>query len=367
MTIASNYYQPQQPVSICIIGAGGIIHDAHLPAYKIAGYRVSGIYDINKDKATALAAQFGISTVYGSLQEAVQNSTAATVFDIALPATEIINVLHQLPQGAAVLIQKPMGNSYAEAVQIAELVHSKKMIAAINFQLRYAPFIQAARQIVNSGDIGPVCDIEVHVNVHTPWDLWTFMHGKPRIEILYHSIHYIDLVRSFLGNPQGMYAKTVKHPLMTELASVRTNIIMDYGDLVRANILTNHCHKFGYRNQQSYIKFEGTKGAIKINMGVLIDYPRGVPDSFEYVVMEEGKEPAWQQLKIEGGWFPHAFIGSMEQVMMAVDGVIEKPDNSVEDCIHTMACVEAAYLSSEYGSVQLSNIEENECKKEIDV
>jgi predicted dehydrogenase len=154
-----------------------------------------------------------------------------------------------------------------------------------------------------------------------------------------------------------MYAKTVKHPAMKELASVRTNIIMDYGDMVRANILTNHCHQFGYQNQQSYIKFEGTKGAIKINLGVLIDYPRGVPDKFEYIIMEENKQPEWKQMNIEGGWFPHAFIGSMSEVMKALDGVITKPNNSVEDCIDTMACVEAAYRSSANSGIKLSDIQ----------
>jgi hypothetical protein len=43
--------------------------------------------------------------------------------------------------------------------------------------------------------------------------------------------------------------------------------------------------------------------------------------------------------------------------MKAMDGVIDKPNNSVEDCIHTMACVEAAYESSEKGGVKLSEID----------
>lgn len=38
---------------IYIIGAGGIVNDAHLPAYTIAGFNVQGIFDINKDKAAA--------------------------------------------------------------------------------------------------------------------------------------------------------------------------------------------------------------------------------------------------------------------------------------------------------------------------
>lgn len=357
MVQETNYYVPQKDISICIIGAGGVINDAHLPAYQIAGYKVAGIFDINKEKATGLANKFNIANVYESIAAMIENSNEHTIYDIALPAFAIIDVLKQLPNNAAVLIQKPMGNDYAEAKQILQITQQKNMIAAINFQLRYAPFIQAARQIIQQENFGEICDIEVHVNVHTPWNLWTFMHGMPRIEILYHSIHYVDLIRSFLGNPQGMYAKTLKHPSMQELASVRTNIIMDYGDAIRVNILTNHCHQFGYQNQDSYIKFEGTNGAIKINLGVLIDYPRGVPDKFEYIIKQDDKPLEWQQEEIKGGWFPHAFIGSMAQVMMALDGVIEKPDNSVDDCIYTMACVEAAYISSASGGIKLKEVE----------
>ena len=139
---------------------------------------------------------------------------------------------------------------------------------------------------------------------------------------------------------------------MPELASVRSNIIMDYGDMIRANILTNHCHIYGTPKQQSYIKIEGSKGAIKINFGALINYPRGAADSFEYILLDSGADPQWQEMKIEGSWFPHAFIGSMKQLLMAAEGSIERPDNSVEDCIHTMACMEAAYISSEQGGIK---------------
>lgn len=142
---------------------------------------------------------------------------------------------------------------------------------------------------------------------------------------------------------------------MPDLASVRSNIIMDYGDLIRADILTNHCHQFGLENQQSYVKFEGTKGAIKIKMGVLMNYPVGVPDIFEYITIEEGKELKWQTKDIKGSWFPHAFIGSMSEVMRAAEGSTDFPDNSVEDCIYTMACVEAAYESSINGAIKIKN------------
>lgn len=348
-----NEQLPSQKQPIYIIGAGGIVNDAHLPAYKIAGFNVQGIFDINLEKAIKTKEKFSLPTIFKSLDELISNTPDNAVFDVAVPGSQTIAILEQLPVCSTVLIQKPMGEVYRDAKQILEITRNKKMLAGVNFQLRYAPYILAAKDLINKNLLGNLNDIEVNVNVYTPWHLWDFLMSSARVEILYHSIHYIDLIRNLLGNPKSVYAKTTKHPAMPQVASVRSNIIMDYGEMIRANILTNHCHNYGIPKQQSYIKIEGSKGAIKINFGALINYPRGAADSFEYVLLEDEKQPEWKTLEIEGSWFPHAFIGSMEQVLLAASGQIERPDNSVEDCIHTMACVEAAYQSSELGGTPL--------------
>lgn len=347
---------PSSPRPIVVIGAGGIVNTSHLPAYRLAGFEVKGIYDVEIEKAVATANTFSIPAVYKSVSEMLTNAPPDCVFDMAVPGSQVMSVLRQLPDAAAVLIQKPMGENYGEAQKILALVREKKMMAAVNFQLRYAPFITEARKMVYSGQLGELVDIEINVNVYTPWQLWDFLYSSPRVEILYHSIHYIDLVRSLLGNPVSVYAKTVKHPVMNELASVRSNIIMDYGDLIRANILTNHCHVYGPAKQESYIKLEGTKGAIKIGLGLLRNYPTGEADTFEYITLENGRYNDWNTKQIDGTWFPHAFIGSMSELMHAATGNKKQPDNSVEDCIYTMACVEAAYESSSEGGKFLAAI-----------
>ena len=43
---------------IVVIGAGGIVNSAHLPAYKIAAFDVAGIYDIKQEKAKSTAEKF---------------------------------------------------------------------------------------------------------------------------------------------------------------------------------------------------------------------------------------------------------------------------------------------------------------------
>jgi len=269
---------PVHPRPIVVIGAGGIVRDAHLPAYRLAGFAVATLHDLDRAKASALAAEFGVPHVPATLAEAIRTAPPAAVFDVAVPATALAGVLEALPDGAAALIQKPFGENLAQARSLLALCRRKRLIAAVNFQLRFAPAIAAARALVAAGAIGELHDLEVRVTVHTPWHLWTFLEGAPRVEILYHSIHHLDLVRSFLGDPRGIHALTTRHPATPKLAATCSAMLLDYGDSIRANVTVNHGHHFGTRHQESYVKWEGTRGAIKAQLGLLMNYPAGADD-----------------------------------------------------------------------------------------
>lgn len=339
---------PSIQLPIVIIGAGGIVKDAHLPAYKKAGFEVYGIVNRTRSKAEALAKEFDIPHVFDTVEDAVANAPANTVYDITIMPDQFIASLEALPDGAAVLIQKPMGDYYGQSQAILAVCKRKRLVAAINCQLRQAPFVNAARWLIDQGHIGELYDMEVRVTVNTPWELFPHVMVHPRLEILYHSVHYIDLIRSFLGNPQSIYAKTLRHPAKS-LSSSRTTLLFDYGDTMHAVVNTNHDHDFGTKHQESYIKWEGTKGAVKAKMGLLMDYPYGVPDEFEYYVKSETEKSDWVKYPIEGSWFPDAFVSSMGSLMRFKLGEINVLPAAVEDVIHTMAVVEAAYRSSERG------------------
>lgn len=341
---------PQHPFPIVIIGAGGIVNDAHLPAYKKAGFNVIGITNRTKERAEALAEKFNIPNVYDSVADAVAKAPADAVYDITIMPAQFVETLEQLPNGSAVLIQKPMGDYFWQSKEILSVCRRKQLVAAINCQLRFAPFVSAARNMIKQGLIGELYDMEVRVTLKTPWELFPHVMVHPRLEIQYHSIHYIDLIRSFLGDPRTVMAKTLKHPAKN-LSSTRSTILFDYGDTTHAVINTNHDHVFGPHNEESFIKWEGTKGAIKAKMGLLMDYPNGVPDLFEYCLLEEGKKPEWKTLQLEGSWFPDAFIGTMSSLMRYKEHSSAILPTSVEDVIKTMAVVESAYISSDNGGV----------------
>jgi predicted dehydrogenase len=342
--------RPRNPRPIISIGAGGIVRDAHLPAYQKAGFHVVAITDLDRSKAEALAKQFGIPKVLAGLEEATAYAPENAVFDIAVPASALVKVLPQLPDGAAVLLQKPMGETLSEARAILEICRTKRLTAAVNFQLRFAPNMLAARHLAESGALGKIHDMEVKVSAMTPWHLWDFLQKAPRIEILYHSIHYVDLVRSWFGNPRTVFAKTLVSPLAAQLAPTKSVILMDYADDMRVFITTNHSHYFSPQSQESFVQWEGTDGAMRAQMGVNLNYPTGRPDLLRYVL--RGDE-VWKDAVVTGNWFPDAFIGTMGSLQAYVEGSSPLLPTSVEDAIDTMRVVDAAYVSSQSGGVEL--------------
>lgn len=353
ITIDQTIPTPAQPRPIVSIGAGGIVHDAHYPAYALADYPVVGLYDPDQSRAAYMAETFGVARTFDSLAAAVAFAPGDTVFDVAVPAAAIADVLPALPTGSAVLVQKPLGDNPTQTRELLQICRQRDLTAAVNFQLRWAPFVLAARSLIAQDAIGQVVDMEVRVDVLTPWHMWPFLQQIPYAEILYHSIHYIDLVRSFLGEPRGVWCHTVAHPALAAMRSSKTGLIFDYGPYTRVQIETNHFHQFGPARQDAYIKWEGTRGAIQATMGVLLNYPQGRPDRFQFCLLQGAQEPVWQETKLQGSWFPEAFIGSMGSLMRFLNAESRDLPTAMVDAACTMAVVEAACQSSASGASRI--------------
>jgi predicted dehydrogenase len=245
------------------------------------------------------------------------------------------------------LMQKPMGETLAEARTIRTICRERNLQAAVNFQLRYASNHLGAVALAAAGVLGDLHDLEVQVRTYTPWQLWTFLSNAPRLEILYHSIHYLDMIRAWLGTPLGIRASTVLNPQTPSLAATKSSMLLDYGPSKRVLVATNHGHDFA-ETQCSFAQWEGKNGAIRIEMGVNLDYPKGKPDTLSYAL--RGDAAGWQNALVEGNWFPDAFVGSMGALQAYVEGSLNDLPISFESAYETMALVEAAYRSSEHAS-----------------
>jgi predicted dehydrogenase len=341
--------RPTHPRPIVVIGAGAIVRTAHLPAYARVGLPVAGFFDVDVRQAQTTAASVPGAQIYPTLDAAA--AVAGAVFDVAVPGDQVVSILERLPHGAAVLIQKPMGADLGEAQRILACCRARRLAAAINFQLRFAPGMLALHDLAASGDLGTIVDVDVRVVIEQPWQNWTFMVGAPRVEIVYHSIHYLDAIRWLIGEPAGAYCKAVGHPATPQLSDTRSSIVLDYGSGLRCSLVLNHTHKADAAQKTSQIMVEGTKGIARVTWGVNLDYPAGPPDTMQVCV-----ERRWQDVPLRGSWFTEAFEGPMSNLQRFLAGDDRALVSPVDDAIKTMAVVEACYRSSETGAMPIPQI-----------
>ncbi len=331
---------PREPLPIVLVGAGAVVSGSHLPAYERAGYSVASIFDIERDRASRVAQEFGIPRVLESLEEAF--SFRDCVFDIAVPPEELLGVLAEAPENSIVLMQKPMGENLSQARMIRKLCHAKRLTAAVNFQFRFSSLMLAIRDAIDRGWLGTITELEFRLNLRTPWEVFPFCKHRDRLEIQIHTVHYLDCTRALIGDPLGVHARTLPDPRFPDLTSTRSTIILDYGDAIRCCLSINHNFAHGPNHVGATIKVEGTDGAAVGSIGVHPDWP---PETLE---LKAGGW-RWENVPLRGRWFPDAFAGSMASLQSYAAGDTDQLPTSVDEAIKTMAIVEACYESNAAG------------------
>lgn len=341
---------PAKPQPIIVIGTGAIVNDAHLPAYRKAGLPVIGVFDTDRARACATATRFGIATVFDSIEQAA--ATPGAVFDVAVPPQHTAAILEMLPPGSAVLVQKPLGTDLSGARTIVTRCHERSLVVAVNLQLRFSPMMLAVRAALERGMIGRVLDLEIRLAIRQPWENWPFMATLPHVEVPMHSIHYLDWIRSILGDPHGVYSRSVRHPDHPRLADARTSTILDYGDDVRCCLSLNHTYLHGPRFRDATVTVEGTCGAARVTLGALLDYPTGEP---EHVLVTTGSI-GWTDVPLPGSWFPDGFSGAMANLQRFVAGEDAVLETSVDSALRTMAVVDACARSDATRGVPVADV-----------
>jgi len=332
---------PSNKIPIIFIGAGGIIKNCHIPAYKKIGFELMGVYDLDKKNSNELSREFSIPNVYESLEEAL--SIKGVVFDIAVPPDQLLKIVNLLPNNAYALLQKPMGSNYLEAKKILEICKEKNITAALNFQLRFSPMMLCLRDIVEKNIIGEIVDIEFHYSYFLPWHLWPFLEKLDRVEIPLNSIHYFDLIRSIFGMPKGVFAYSTGHPKYPKLKDAKTTAILIYPGNLRCALSLNHCYQFGPTNQSANVKIEGTKGVAFLTLGSMLNYPNYLKDKLEIKTVDND----WEEIPLEGSWMPDAFGGTMSNLQRFISGEDKKLETDVSDTIDTMKLVDALLKSQD--------------------
>jgi predicted dehydrogenase len=341
--------------SIAFIGTGGIVQYAHIPAYKKAGFNLVGCYDLNYEIAKKVAAEHAIPHVYQTLDELLA-APEVEVVDIAVPPWEQLNVVRKVAAaGKHMLCQKPLADNFADAVRIVELGKQAGVKQAINHQMRWDAGIRASKQLIEQGIIGEPTDVQIQVNCLTPWHMWPWLATVPHLEVMFHSIHYIDALRYLFGDPEWVTSRHARYLNQGAVkGETKTITVMDYASGLQGMVAVNHYNEWA--EPFAFFRFIGTEGAITGTIGLMNNYPNAEADTIEITSSQYGKGVKITPT-IDEMWIPDAFVGTMASLLEAIENDHTPIDNSTEDNLNTLRLIFATYMSAaENRSVRPSEV-----------
>jgi predicted dehydrogenase len=336
-------------VRIGCIGAGFIMRDCHLVAYRQAGFNPVAIASRNPSHARAVATERNILRCYQTRAELLADEEIE-VLDIAVPPDVQPTIIREAVQHAShirgILAQKPLAMSYREAKECVDLCTGAGVVLAVNQNMRYDQSVRALRDILRRGWLGePVLGtIEMRAIPH--WMPWS--EQLPSLSTFVMSIHHLDTFRYWFGTPDRVLASTRPDPRTRFPHRDGINLyILEYENGCRASawddVWAGPAREGCEGDLAIRWRVEGTEGLARGTIG-WPSYPARTPSTLDFTTRQQpGRwlQPRWQEV-----WFPDAFVGTMAQLLCALEEGTE-PEISGRDNLQTIALCEAVYAAAQ--------------------
>ena len=166
------------PVGIGIIGTG-FARTTQIPGFRdCMGAKIVAIASRNRERAAAIAKEFGIEHVANDWQELVAHADVDLVSVVTPPSTHMEITLAALDHRKAVLCEKPMALNAGEAARMVEKAKSAGVLALIDHELRFLNSRRVMRGMLEGGAIGSVRHGNYvfrsdYRSIARPWDWWS--------------------------------------------------------------------------------------------------------------------------------------------------------------------------------------------------
>ncbi|HVR76359.1 MAG TPA: Gfo/Idh/MocA family oxidoreductase [Planctomycetota bacterium] len=325
------------------VGAGFIMAECHLPAYKQAGFRPVAIWSRNRARAEEAALRHSIPRVHADWR-ALLEDPAVEVLDVAVPphaqGAVIEEAVRRRPGLRGILAQKPLALDYPTARRLVEVCEQAGVVLAVNQNMRYDPSIRALKDLLGRGLLGEPVLATIDMRAIPHWMDWVKSYGKLTFYVM--SIHHLDAFRFLFGTPERVLASARPDPRTTfPHEDGITLYILEYASGLRClgldDVWTGPAREGSASDISIEWRVEGTDGLAEGTIG-WPRFPERCPSTLRYTTRAAGNR--WIEPKWDTVWFPDAFAGTMAQLLVALERS-EEPEISGRDNLDTIALVEA--------------------------
>jgi predicted dehydrogenase len=346
-------------VGIGCIGAGFIMADCHLVAYRAAGLNPVAIAARRYEAAAEVAARHSIPRIYDDYRRLLDDP-AVEVVDIAVPPdvqpAVIEEVLERRGRIRGILAQKPLATNYAEAKRIVEKCRAAGVRLVVNQNMRYDHAVRGCGSLLQQGVLGDPVLATIEMRAVPHWMPWQERLGWVTLRIM--SIHHLDTFRHWFGTPRRVIASVRPDPRTARQFAHDDGIvlvILEYDSGLRCltidDVWAGPAREGAEADLGVRFRVEGTAGMALGDIGWPA-WPERRPSTLDYTTTAGG----WQRPRWPEAWFPDAFVGPMAELLRDLEGTAPAVATG-DDNLLTMAVVDAAYRSAhEHRAVDLDEI-----------
>ena len=191
------------------IGCGEVTGKKSGPAFnEVEGSQVVAVMSRSENKARSYAERHHVRKWYTDASELIEDPDVNAVYIATPPSSHATFAIMAMRAGKPCYIEKPLAASYNDCIRINRISEQTGVPCFVAYYRRYLPYFQKVKEIIESGTIGNVVNVQVRFSV-PPRDL-DFQNGKEMPWRLQPDIagggyfydlapHQIDLLQNLFG------------------------------------------------------------------------------------------------------------------------------------------------------------------------
>lgn len=253
-----------------VIGCGTVSETGHMPALAASSEtKLTALADIRQNHLQEVGKQYGIKHLYTDYRELLARPDIDAV-TVATPlGSHYEVVMAALQAGKHVFCEKPLASNVYQGKAMVRAAEKAHRLLAVNFEMRAGHFCRAAKEIIESGEIGRVRYLRMVYNWAGPRWASDNRHSTLMTEgmgpVVDCGVHFFDLARWFSGsnfmniNAAGIHIENYPHP-----DHVTATCTMENGTLVviDESWVFGHTAPVGDNYLLHRIDIEGENGTI---------------------------------------------------------------------------------------------------------
>ena len=334
-------------ITVAIVGAGRVAQHYRtiLDSGAVSGWRISGICDVQADRAASLAGHFGCPS-FTEYESMLGRCRPGLVLVLTPSGLHYEHARVALERGLHVLVEKPLTMLPSDGRELARLARSRGLMCGVVFQNRLNPAIRCLREALLEGRFGTI----VTATVRLRWcryqdyyeDGWHGTWASDGGVINQQAIHHVDALNWLLGPVDSVSATTANRLNRLEAEDTMVAVVRFSSGAVGTIEATTAARPQDVEASLSVVGERGTAvvGGIALNAVQLWRFVEPAPN--------DDDAPRRCSQEVPNGYG----LGHGPLLQQVIDALIEgrtDPPVSAEDGIRTTELVHALYRSDEVG------------------